>query len=422
MRLLRIIGIAAAISCSALTAYAADKQYDGTTLTLASTNDQFATVIADLAPKFKDETGITLKVDILSYPELLSKVTADFVGHTKGYDLATMDIVWAGQFADAGYTVQLNDWIKRDAGEIKPDDIYPVLMSALGAYKGKQIAFPFAGYANVLAYRTDLYQAAGLKPPETMEDMVANAYKLTSPPNHYGFVANGQKGPAVAQDWMQYNNEMGGSILGADGKPALNSEANIKSLTVYKALFDKTAPPGASDYDWGGREESFRQGLAAQMQTWSVGAPGYFNPDMSKVVGKVAIAVAPPGKGLPKKYGVGGWGMSINADIDEKHKEAAWLFIKWLTSPAVHKEFNLRGAGSYLRISETHDPELLAKFPFLPVIDEVFRNGDGDYRPRIPQYPEIQDILGGAVNAVLVGHADPKKALDDAQAEAVKLF
>ena len=121
--------------------------------------------------------------------------------------------------------------------------------------------------------------------------MVADAYKLTDPPKKYGFVANGQKGPAVAQDWMQYNAEMGGSILGADGKPALNSDANIKSLTVYKALFDKAAPPGAADYDWGGREESFRQGLAAQMQTWSVGAPGYFNPETSKVVGKVALMV-----------------------------------------------------------------------------------------------------------------------------------
>jgi multiple sugar transport system substrate-binding protein len=235
-------------------------------------------------------------------------------------------------------------------------------------------------------------------------------------------VANGQKGPAVAQDWMQYNNEMGGSILDKDGKPALNSEANIKSLTVYKALFDKAAPPGAADYDWGGREESFRQGLAAQMQTWSVGAPGYFNPETSKVVGNVAIAVAPPGKGLSKKYGVGGWGMAINADIDPKKKEAAWLWIKWLTSPAVHKELNLRGAGSYLRVSETHDPELLAKFPFLTVVDEVFVQGDGEYRPRIPQYPQIQDLLGTAVNAVLIGNADPKKALDGAQAEAIKLF
>jgi multiple sugar transport system substrate-binding protein len=143
---------------------------------------------------------------------------------------------------------------------------------------------------------------------------------------------------------------------------------------------------------------------------------------MSKVVGKVAITVAPPGKGLPKKYGVGGWGMAINADIDQKHKEAAWLWIKWLTSPAVHKDFNLRGGSSYIRISETHDPDLLAKFPFLPVIDEVFVNGDGEYRPRIPQYPQIQDILGTAVNAVLVGNIDPKKALDAAQAEAAKLF
>ena len=423
MRKRWMLAIAATASFAAIaTAGAADKPYDGMTLTLASQNDQFGTVMADLAPKFKELTGITVKVDVLSYPELLTKVTADFVGHTKGYDLVTMDNVWSGQFAESGYSVDLTDWIKRDAAEVKPDDIYPVLMSALGNYKGKQVAFPFAGYANVLAYRTDLFKAADLSAPATMEDMVADAYTLTKPPKQYGFVANGQKGPAVAQDWMQYNAEMGGSIMGADGKPALNSDANIKSLTVYKALFDKTAPPGAADYDWGGREEAFRQGLAAQMQTWSVGAAGYSNPEMSKVVGKFAIAVAPTGKGLPKKYGVGGWGMAINADIDAKKKDAAWLWIKWLTSPAVHKEFNLMGAGSYLRISETHDPELLAKYPFLPVIDEVFVHGDGEYRPRIPQYPQIQDLLGTAVNAVLIGNTDPKKALDGAQAEAVKLF
>ena len=68
-----------------------------------------------------------------------------------------------GQFAEAGYTVDLTDWIKRDAAEIKVDDIYPVLMQSLGSYKGKQVAFPFAGYANVLAYRKDLYEAAGLE-------------------------------------------------------------------------------------------------------------------------------------------------------------------------------------------------------------------------------------------------------------------
>ena len=177
MRQRSIWTIVTALALAAIgPARAAEKPYDGMTLTLASQNDQFGTVMADLAPKFKDETGITVKVDIMSYPELLTKVTADFVGHTKGYDLMTMDNVWSGQFAESGYSVDLTDWIKRDAAEIKVKDIYPVLMESLGGYKGKQVAFPFAGYANVLAYRTDLFKAAGLKAPQTMEEMVAFAF------------------------------------------------------------------------------------------------------------------------------------------------------------------------------------------------------------------------------------------------------
>ena len=423
-RLMFAIWIAVAVAAIVSGAVQAQvKPYDGVTLKLASQNDQFAAVLADLAPEFKQATGVTVKVDILSYPDLLTKMTADFVGHTKSYDLYTTDIVWAGQLAASGSTVVLNDLIKRDDAEIKVDDIYPVLMNALGNFKGKQVAFPFAGYANILAYRKDLYEQAGLQPPSTMEDLVAAAYKLTDPAKHiYGFVANGQKGPAVAQDWMQYNKQMGGDILDKDGKPALNSAANIKSLTVYKDLFQKAAPPGAVDYDWDGRETSFRQGIVANMQTWSIGAAGYSDPSQSKVVGKVGIIVAPPGKGLPKYYGVGGWGLAINKDIDQKQQEAAWLFIKWATSPSVHKELNEKGGGSYIRISETHDPDLLKKYPFLPVIDESLVNGDGDYRPRIPQYPQIQDILGDAVNAVLVGNVEPQKALDEAQAKAARLF
>src|SRR6516225_5935836 len=401
----------------------AETRYDGITLNLASQNDQFAAVLAAMAPKFEELTGAKVNVDILSYPELLTKITADYVGHTTGYDIATVDIVWSGQFAEAGYTVDLTEWIKRDAAEIKVDDIYPSLMAALGGYQGKQIAFPFAGYANVLAYRKDLYEAAGLRPPATMEEFVADAVKLADKTKKiYGFVANGQKGPAVAQDWMQYNRQFGGSILDKDGKPALNSPANIASVVAYKKLFDEAAPPGAADYDWGGREESFRQGLVANMQTWSIGAADYDNPKVSKIAGKAGIVLTPSAKGLPQEYGIGGWALGVNKDIAPKKQEAAWAFIKWVTSPAVHKELNLRGAGSYLRKSEMTDPDLLAKYPFLPVIATSFEHGDGDFRPRIPQYPELQDLIGTAINAVLVGQADPKTAMDGAQAKAEALF
>ena len=420
---LTTVSIGALVLVGPMGSAQAETRFDGVTLNIASQNDQFAAVLSAEAPKFEALTGAKVNVDILSYPELLTKITADYVGHTKGYDIATMDIVWSGQFAQAGYTVDLTPWIKRDAAEIKVDDIYPSLMSALGGWGGKQVAFPFAGYANVLAYRKDLYAAADLKPPATMEDLVADAIKLTDAKKKiYGFVANGQKGPAVAQDWMQYNRQFGGSILDANGKPALNSAANIASVTAYKKLFDEAAPPGAADYDWGGREESFKQGLVANMQTWSIGAASYDDPAASKVVGKDAIMLTPSAKGLPIKYGIGGWGLAINADIDAKKQEAAWAFIKWATSPEVHKDLNMHGAGSYLRKSELTDSDLLAKYPFLPVIATSFENGDGDFRPRIPQYPELQDLIGGAINAVLVGSADPKTAMDGIQAKAEALF
>jgi multiple sugar transport system substrate-binding protein len=404
-------------------AFAQDKPLAGISLNVASQNDQFAGPLSQISARFQEETGATVTVDVLSYPELLSKITADFVGNTAGYDIVTMDNVWSGQFAEAGHSVVLNEWMERDRAELEPDDIYPVVMQSLGNYQGQQVAFPFAGYANVLAYRTDLYQQAGLQPPKTMGELVDHAKKLTDrSKSQYGWVANGQKGPAVAQDWMQYNSQLGGSIMGMDGKPALNSDANVQSLKLYKELFDAAAPPGAVEFDWGGREESFRQGLVANMQTWSVGAAGYGDPSQSKVVGKFGIMVAPVAEGMKPTYGVGGWGLAINADSDPNQQEAAWTYIKWITSPAIQKELARLGASGYMRRSTVNDPELQKQFPYLPVIDESFNHGNGEFRPRIPQYPEIQDILGTAVNAVLAGGADPKSALDEAQVKALELF
>ncbi len=408
----------------ATTAYGQSKPLEGVTLTLASQNDQFGAVLAQLAPKFKEETGAELRVEIMNYGDLLTKTTADFLADTGAYDLVTMDIVWAGAYAENGYSVDLTDWVERDAAELELDDIYPVLLESLGQYEGRYVAFPFASYANLMVYRKDLFEAAGLEPPKTTEQMVAAAKALTDPAkNQYGFVANGAAGAPGAQDWMLYNSQFGGSILGPEGLPALNSPENVNSLTVYKQLFLETAPPGAIDYDWTARGESFRQGISAMLETWSVGIPQIMDPGQSGVSDKVSIILAPVAEGLEPDYGVGGWAMAINADIAAEKQEAAWTFIKWLVSKPIHKEFNQLGAGSFMRKSQMTDPDLLAEFgDLLPLIATTYENGNGEFRPRIPQYPEIQDYLGTAVNTVLAGALEPQEALDEAQAKALELF
>lgn len=392
-----------------------DKPYAGTELVLASMTDQYVAAFRALVPKFEEQTGIKITLDELGYVDLYQKLTADFVGHTANYDLMTVDIVWSGEYAANKYTLPLDDFMARDKDQLQLDDIMPVSWT-LGEWEGKHWAYPLAGYANVLNYRKDVLTEAGIEPPKTQEELLAAAEKLTqADQDFYGVALLGAKGSAVAQDYMAWVQQFGGSILDKDGKPALNTPENVKVLEHFGSLF-KYAPPGSTDYWWDQRETAFRSGKVAMMEGWSIARAGYENPEISSIVGKVDIALAPVGEGVEPKYGFGGWGIGINADSTPQEQEAAWEFIKWLSSPEIQKEW-IRNDGAPIRRSTLEDPELNKEYPWFPLLLESFEKGDGDYRPRIPQYSIIQDALGTAVNGFLVGEMSAQEALDQAQAQ-----
>ena len=394
-------------------AAAEEMPFAGTELVLASMTDQYITAFRHLIPQFEEETGIKVTMDELGYVDLYQKLTADFVGETGNYDLMTVDIVWSGEYAANGYTLPLNDYMERDKDELMLDDIMPVAWT-LGEWEDQQWAYPLAGYANVLNYRKDVLDEAGVEVPATQEEMLALSQELTkADEDFYGIALLGAKGPAVAQDYMAWVQQHGGSILDENGNPALNSPENVEILEFFGSLFEY-APPGATDYWWDQRETAFRSGNVAMMEGWSIARAGYEDPEISSIVGNVDVAVAPVTEGMEPKYGFGGWGIGINAD--SQNPDAAWEFIKWLTSPEIQKEW-IRNDGAPIRRSTLEDPELIAEYPWFPVILESFENGDGDYRPRIPQYSIIQDALGSAVNGYLVGEMSAQEALDQAQAQ-----
>lgn len=385
----------------------------GQSLVLASMTDQYVAAFRALIPKFEEASGAKLTLDELGYVDLYQKLIADFVGQTANYDLMTVDIVWSGEFGQNQYTLPLDDFMARDEAELQLDDILPVAWT-LGEWQGAHVAYPLAGYANVLNYRKDILEEAGIEPPATQEELLAAAQALTDPDaGFYGMALLGAKGPAVAQDYMVWVQQHGGRILDDEGKPALNTPENAEILKFFGELFNY-APPGSADYWWDQRETAFRSGNVAMMEGWSIARAGYENPEISSVVGKVDIAVAPVKAGLEPKFGFGGWGIGVNADSTPQEQECAWQFIKWLTSPEIQKEW-LRNDGAPIRRSTMTDPEIVAKYPWMPVLLESFEKGDGDYRPRIPQYSIIQDALGTHVNAFIVGQVTAEEALNAAQ-------
>ncbi len=388
-----------------------ENKFEGVELTLAAMTDQYVTAFRVLVPQFTEETGIEVTMDELGYVDLYQKLTADFVGKTAQYDLMTVDIVWSGEYAANLYTLPLDDFMERDKAELNLDDIMPVAWT-LGEYEGKHWAYPMAGYANVLNYRKDILEAAGIEPPKTQEELLAAAKQLTKD-EMYGIALLGAKGSAVAQDYMAFVQQHGGSILDAEGNVALNTPDNVAVLEYFGELFDY-APPGSTDYWWDQRETAFRTGIVAMMEGWSIARAGYENPEISSVVGMVDVTAAPVSEGMEPQYGFGGWGIGINASSSELEQEAAWEFIKWLTSEEIQKEW-VKNDGAPIRRSTLTDPELVAMYPWFPLMLESFEKGDGDYRPRIPEYSIIQDALGTYVNAFLVGQETAESALQKAQ-------
>jgi multiple sugar transport system substrate-binding protein len=392
---------------------------EGQTLTMAIMNDPFSSTLQTFAAEWAADNGVDFQTDIVGYGDLATRVRSDFVGGTGNFDLFTMDIVWSGEFADAGYTVDLTDRIERDADELDLDDIYDAAWTQ-GSWGDKQIAYPLAGYVNLLNYRTDVLEENGLSAPTTLEELESNALSIGNGGSTAGWVANGQQGPAAAQDWMAYSFQSGGEILDESGAPVINSDVNVASLELYADLFENAAPAGATEFDWGQRETAFTQGRAAMVETWSVSRASYEDPEVSTIGGTVGTVPAPMAEGLDPKYAFGGWGLAINADSDSP--DAAWEFIKWVTSPEVQKRWVADGGGTYIRKSTVEDPELLATYPFQTVIGEALENGDGDARPRVPEYSEIENAVGIAVSKVLTQGVSPQDALDEAQATVEELF
>jgi|LZCG01.1.fsa_nt_gb multiple sugar transport system substrate-binding protein len=417
----------------ALLGIAQDKPYSGVVLHLACMADQYADYLKVLGQKFEAVSGARVEVDILGYTELYQKITQDYATHTKQYDLATTDIVWTGEFAQKEWTVDLTSLILRDYEEINVPDILPV-MWAQGSWEGKQVAFPMAGYANSLIYRKDLFndpqEKAAFKKqygyelhvPRTIDELRDVATFFTRPKeNLYGLAANGARGPAVAQDWMEYMRAFGGQILDSSGNVVVDSPQCIAALQFFVDIFDKWAPPGAIGYWWDDRETSYRTGQSVMESSWSIARAGYEDPSISLVVGKTGMALTPAAPAVMPQFGFGGWGIAINADVSEEKQAAAWAFIKWIASPETQKEWMLHN-GAPIRLSTLLDPELNQEMPWLQTMLKLFISGNGDYRPRVPQYSRIQDILGLRINQAITHELTPEEALNKAAVEIKALY
>ena len=215
-----------------------------------------------MAADFKAETGIEVEVIPVTEKDLGTRATAAFAAGDLP-DVIYHPLQYALPWAEAG--ILDTEAATEVVDMLDPATFAPGALSMAKVPDG-YAAVPVDGWTQMLIYRKDLFDAAGLPAPKTYEAVLAAIAELHNPPDMYGFVA----ATKVDENFMSQVLEQvflanGVSPVGPDGFQPLDKDKTIQVLEFYKALA-KASPPG--DLYWKQSRELYFAGKAA-MIIWS---------------------------------------------------------------------------------------------------------------------------------------------------------
>lgn len=129
-----------------------------------------------------------------------------------------------------------------------------------------QLAIPSESWTQLLYYRTDLFDAAGLEAPDTYDAILAAAAALDSP-EVAGFVGANSPGDAFTEQTFEHV-ALGNDCQMVDeaGEVLLDSSQCVEAFNFYGQLVEDYSVPGAQDVDT--TRASYFAGKAA-MFIWS---------------------------------------------------------------------------------------------------------------------------------------------------------
>ncbi|QJC51087.1 ABC transporter substrate-binding protein [Paenibacillus albicereus] len=352
-----------------------------------------------------------------SYADLHAKVQAAFAAGNAPA-VTDLEIASTGVFARSGMLEELTAYADKDKEQLRLDDFIPGLMG--NAYvDGKLYGLPFMRSTPILYKNVTMLKEAGLDPqgPKTWDELEQYSRTLKE---------KGKSGLTMPADIWFYEAfvaQSGGTMLSEDGKKsAFNAPEGVEPVAFWKKLVEEKLmkmPVGdeagaTADKDWANSLTAFKFGSTAG------------------VSGSLAIA---EGNGFEmetsfmpanKSYGVptGGCQLVITSKSSQEEKDAAWEFLKFMTSKE-NTIYQHKHVG-YLptRVSAVESEEIQAHFKenpqFKVAVDQL------EYarpRPMETAYPEVANLIKSAIEkAILDPKASPQQTLDEAAAKADKLL
>ena len=359
-------------------------------------------------PDFESKYGIKVVVTDVPVDTLDTKITVELESGTGTTDVFGFPYEWIPKFSANLLPIDsyVSDQDKNDIDKYAFDS---------ASYNGKLMGLMYTVTGMIMFYRTDLLAQAGLQPPTTWDEYLADAQKLTAN-DVYGTIVTAKLAEEPVGMFLNYLYQNGGDIIDDNGKVIINNEAGVEALQFMVDLVHKykVAPEAAPSYTTVETTNLFKEGKIALAPNWSY-MWSASQADDSPVKGKVGMALLPGNK----KQGIslGGWTLSINAKT--KNADAAYKFINFLTDTEHQKIMAVQLGNTPSRKSALESAEVKA-IPLFDVMAGALETSVP--RSKYPHFDQISNEISIALSGAVAQTGTAKDLLDTAAANIEKII
>jgi multiple sugar transport system substrate-binding protein len=324
----------------------------------------------------------------------------NFQAKNDDYDVVSVDVVWTAEFAAKGWLQPLKDKMAIETNGMLEAPVESA------SYKGTLYAAPKDSDGGILYYRKDLVP----EPPKTWDEMMEMC-SIAKANNIGCYAGQFKQYEGLTVNASEAINSAGGSVLNDEGKPNLTTpEAEEGLNNLVDAFKEGNIPAEAITFQEEESRRAFQEGKLLFHRNWPYIYSLITTEGSSAVKDKFGMAPL-PGKDGPGASSLGGHSAAIS--VYSKNKATALDFIKFLTSEEQQKFFANQASLAPVLSSLYEDQELVAKLPYLTVLQESIANAVP--RPVTPFYPAVTQAIQENSYAALKGEKTAKQALEDMQ-------
>jgi multiple sugar transport system substrate-binding protein len=387
----------------------------GTTLTYWASNqgtslDHDKQVLQPELDRFKQQTGITVKLEVIGWPDLYNRILAATTSG-QGPDVLNIGNTWSASLQATGALLPFDDATMTAIGG--KDRFLAGSLSATGAPGKPPTAVPIYSLAYALYYNKKMFAAAGIaNPPGTWNELVADGKRLTHG-DQWGLVLEAGNPTENAHHAFTFGQQYGAELFDSSGKPQFDSPAEVAAIKRYVGFMatDKIVNPSSAEYSTNKSITDFATGKAAMM-LWQAADSSIKSHGMSADdygVAPVPFEDPVPAGGKHVNSMVAGINLAVFANT--KHKDAALKFVKFMTSDA--EQVTLNKTYTSLPTVSSAYTDAAFQTSSVKILQQILASTAAPL-PAVPEEGQFETLVGGVMKELFADAASGKPITDDA--------